>query len=470
MTTLNISQVADEVVVRAIAKDIADAGGRALIIGGFVRDHFLNLPSKDVDVEVFGLQLPVLEAVLGRHGEVQRIGKAFGILQVKGLPLDFSLPRRDSKTGAGHKGFDVELDPFMTHTEASRRRDLTINSMGWDPLTHELLDPFDGYKDIQMLLLRAIDPKLFVEDPLRGLRVAQFSARLNMVPDDELVEVCSTLDLSELSAERVFEEFRKLLLQGVKVPFGLEFLRESKLIRFFPELEAMDGCEQDPEWHPEGDVWTHTCMVVEQAAKIRHEVDDPETLMFSALLHDVGKPPTTEFLDGHIRSHGHDSAGVPLAQAFLNRMRAPKALVDKVSFMVNNHLAPAHFAGNPNVTAKAYRRLARKAGAVGANLKLLEVLNRSDRLGTLTTKALTEGFPEGEVFCRRARELEVEVKIEPPVVLGRHLIAKGMIPGKHFGPILAQCQDIQDEFGWDDPEQILKVVLDELSAKDNCIF
>ena len=456
---LNVSHVLCPGLLEAIVRDIADAGGRALIIGGFVRDHFIGTPSKDIDIEVFNLPLEALKTILNRHGEVQEVGRAFGILQVKGLPIDFSLPRRDSKVGAGHTGFDVELDPYMDHTEAARRRDLTINCLGWDPLTEELLDPFGGLEDIRAGDLRAIDDEMFMEDPLRTLRVAQFASRFQMHPVPSLVVLCQKADLSELSEERIFEEFRKLLLKGIEPSRGLNFLKKSRLLQFFPELDALYGCEQDPEWHPEGDVWPHTCMVVDQAVNFRNDVEDPEALMFGALRHDMGKPSTTEFSDGHIRSHGHDSAGVPLAQEFLGRMRAPKALVKKVSFLVANHLSPAQLVNNEHTTAKAYRKLARKADEAGTNLKLLERLNRADRLGTHSEKARTFGFPEGETFLERARELQVEVKVPPPVVMGRHLIMRGMNPGKEFGPILARCRDIQDEFGWDDPDKILNEVL-----------
>jgi len=457
---LNVSRVICPSLLDHIARKVRDAGGQALVIGGFVRDHFLKVDSKDIDVEVFGLELDVLEQVLSSVGTVQRVGRAFGVLQVKGLPIDFSLPRKDSKIGAGHTGFDVELDPTMSHKEAARRRDLTFNCMGWDPLTEQLFDPFGGRQDIEHGVLSAVDKELFSEDPLRGLRVAQFTARFPwLTPNWTLTDLCSKLDLSELSSERLLEEFRKLLLKGMVPSKGLQFLADTKLVRFFPELEALIGCEQDPEWHPEGDVWVHTLSVVDHAVAYRGDVEDPEALMFGALCHDLGKPSTTEFSDGHIRSHGHDSAGVPLAEEFLGRMRASKALVRTVGFLVANHLAPAQLVNNEHTTAKAYRRLARKADEAGTNLKLLERINRSDRLGTQSEKALQFGFPEGEKFLEVARELQVELKVPAPVVMGRHLILRGMNPGKEFGPILARCRDIQDEFGWEDPDQILDRVL-----------
>ena len=220
-----------------------------------MRDGLLGHASKDWDIEVFGLDLDALQAVLERFGRVIAVGRAFGVLRLAELDVDFSLPRRDSKVGPGHRGFDVEVDPTLDFETASRRRDLTVNSMGLDPLTEELLDPHGGRADLEAGTLRAVDAATFPEDPLRGLRVAQLSARLSMEPDAELVALCRRLDLSEVSPERILEEFRKLLLQGVRPSLGLAFLRESGLLRHFPELEALVGVPQDPAWHPEGDVW-----------------------------------------------------------------------------------------------------------------------------------------------------------------------------------------------------------------------
>jgi tRNA nucleotidyltransferase (CCA-adding enzyme) len=444
--------------VVAIAQAVAAAGGRALVVGGYVRDRLRGEESKDVDVEVFGLALPALEAVLARFGDVIAVGRAFGVLQLKGHTIDFSLPRQDSKVGAGHKGFEIAFAPELEFAEAARRRDLTINSIGLDPLTDEILDPYDGRGDLARRVLRATDPTHFSEDPLRALRVAQFAARFEMAIDPGLADLCRALDLHELSAERVFEEWRKLLLKGVRPSLGLAFLRETDLLRFTPELATLVGVPQDPDWHPEGDCWLHNQLVVDEAARLRDGGPDDAALMFGALLHDVGKPPTTVTENGRVRSPGHDVRGVPLAQAFLERMRAPNDLVARVGALVEHHLAPALFV-KQHSTAKAYRRLARKLGAAGASVELLVRVARADHLGRTTEEALARRFPAGDEFLAKARELTIERKPPADVVLGRHLIARGLKPGPEFGTILERCREIQDETGWTDAEQILRRAL-----------
>ncbi len=445
--------------VLEVARAVSSAGGRALLVGGCVRDRLRGVEATDLDMEIDGLELAGLERLLASFGAVIAIGRAFGVLQVKGLHVDFALPRLDSKSGAGHKGFDVRCDPGLDFATASRRRDLTINSMGLDPLTNERLDPHGGARDLERGVLRATDPVHFSEDPLRALRVAQFAARFEMRPDDELVRLCAELDLAELSGERVLEEWRKLLLKGVRPSLGTESLRETRLLRFFPELEALVGVPQDPEWHPEGDCWVHNQMVIDEAARLRDGSGDDEALMFGALLHDVGKPVTTATTDGRVRSPNHDVRGVELAARFLERMRAPNELVARVGALVEHHLAPALFSKNL-ASAKGYRRLARKLGAAGVTAELLARVARSDHFGRTTEEALARVFPAGDEFLSRARELAVEKSPPRDVVLGRHLIARGMRPGPEFGAILERCREVQDENGWTDPEQILVHVLE----------
>ncbi|MCB1035297.1 MAG: HD domain-containing protein [Acidobacteria bacterium] len=449
--------------ILAIARALRRAGGQALLVGGIVRDHLLGLPSKDYDLEVYGLTLRQLEMELTRFGEVIAVGRAFGVLRVKGLDADFSLPRRDSKVGPGHRGFLVELDPELAFPEAARRRDLTINSMGLDPLTGELLDPFDGRGDLERKVLRATDRVHFAEDSLRGLRVAQFHARLEMAPNEELLEICSGLDLSDLPGERIFDELAKLLLKADRPSFGLKFLEETKLLRFFPELLGMVGVPQDPEWHPEGTVWEHTLLVVDEAAQLRlGELHEDLALMWGAVLHDVGKPPTTVEVDGRIRSPAHDDVGAPMAEELLERLRAPKLLIRRVSALVRYHLAPALLpAGGAKL--KAYRRLARRLAESEVTPGLLYRLASADHFGRTTADALAREFPDGERFREAMEDLFQEGHSVQDVVLGRHLLARGFSPGPALGPILAVCRDVQDETGWRDPDRILDRVLPELS-------
>jgi tRNA nucleotidyltransferase (CCA-adding enzyme) len=448
--------------VLEICRAVGEAGGRGVLVGGYVRDRLRGEAAKDLDVEVFGLELAALERVLARFGHVIQVGRAFGVFRVKGIDVDFSLPRRDSKTGTGHRGFDIDVDPEMSFAAAARRRDLTINAIGLDPLTGEILDPHDGRGDLERGVLRATDPAQFADDPLRGLRVAQFAARFEMQPDAELRALCARLDLSELPGERLLEEFRKLLGKGVVPSLGLRFLEQTRLLRFLPELDALRGVEQDPGWHPEGDVWVHTLMVVDAAARMRAEGDD-EALLFAALCHDLGKPQTTVEEAGRIRSPAHDVEGVAPTRSFLARLRAPGALVEKVAMLVRHHLAPALFEKN-KAGARAYRRLARSLEAVGATLEELERVARANHLGRTVPEALAGSFPAGEAFLAQARQLEVAQRADPDVVRGRDLLARGFTPGPSFGEILNRCRELQDETGWDDPERILDRALAEREA------
>jgi tRNA nucleotidyltransferase (CCA-adding enzyme) len=451
--------------IASIARRIAAGGGRALIVGGFVRDGLLGKPSKDYDLEVHGLELARLEAVLAALGEVIAVGKAFGVLRVKGLDVDFSIPRRDSKTGRGHRGFLVELDPTLSFAEAARRRDLTINSMALDPLTGELLDPHGGRRDLEARVLRATDAGKFAEDSLRALRVAQFRARFEMEPDAELRRLCAAIDLSDLPGERIFEELRKLLLKARRPSLGLEFLRETGLLRFFPELAAMVGVPQDPQWHPEGTVWEHTMLVVDEAAAAR-QGDEAEDLvvMLGALCHDVGKPPTTVEAGGRIRSPEHEEKGVPIAEAFLERLRAPGDLQAKVGALVRFHLAPAMYPQH-GASPRAYRRLARKLHEAGIDARILHRVAQADHFGRTTPDALARQFPAGDELLRRMAELNRAEEAITDAVKGRHLIARGYTPSPWFGEVLAACREVQDETGWTDADAILDRALLSLQKK-----
>jgi tRNA nucleotidyltransferase (CCA-adding enzyme) len=446
--------------VRDVAVSIREAGGRALLVGGWVRDRLLGIDSKDYDLEVFGLTLERLEAVLSRFGEVIAIGRSFGVLHIKGMDMDVAIPRRDSKAGPGHRGFVVDLDPDLGFDEAARRRDLTINSIGYDLLTGEILDPHGGRDDLSAKRLRATDPAHFAEDSLRGLRVAQFLARFGMAADDELFDLCAGLDLSDLPGERLQDEFRKLLLKAERPSTGFEFLRETGLLKYFPELLAMVGVPQDPVWHPEGTVWEHTMMVLDEAARLRtgHGAED-WTLMLGALCHDLGKPGTTEIDEnGKIRSPGHEPAGVPVTEEFLGRLRISAEVSAQVSGLVRHHLAPMVLVKD-GAKAKGYRRLARRLAAAGLDARQLHRLATADHYGRTTPEALAREFPEGDEFLKRMEELSIADEAIPDAVLGRHLIARGLRPGRDFGTILAACRDVQDETGWDDPDRILDQVL-----------
>lgn len=256
--------------VEEIARDAARLGGRAVIVGGWVRDRLLGRASKDIDLEVFGVQADQLRALLLRFGPVNAVGESFTVYKVGGI--DVSLPRRDSKTGSGHRGFTVEGDPTMSIADAARRRDFTINAIAFDPLTDEYIDPFNGREDLRTRTLRAVDPRTFGEDSLRVLRAVQFAARFECTLEPGTRALCARIPLDDLPAERIWGEIEKLLLQPPRPSVGFTLALDLGVIRaLFPELDALVGCPQEPEWHPEGDVWVHTLQVVDQA---RARIDD----------------------------------------------------------------------------------------------------------------------------------------------------------------------------------------------------
>ena len=450
--------------VLEIAEALAAAGGRPLLVGGQVRDHLLGVDSKDVDIEVFGLPLAELEWTLSRFGEVVHIGQSFGVLRVKGIDVDFSLPRRDSKIGEGHKGFRSVYAPDMPFEEAARRRDLTINSIGYEIEGGKLLDPFEGRRDLESKVLRATDPLHFSEDPLRGLRVAGFAARFEMTPTAELVALCAKLDLAELSPERIFEEMAKILLKPKRPSIAFEFLRETRLLRFFPELEAMINVEQDPDWHPEGDVYLHTLMVIDEAASLR-KVDDDLALMYGALLHDVGKPGTTS-QGSRIRSYGHDFEGAGIAKRFLTRLKAPSRLVTQVGALVRHHLAPGLYY-QMGARSKAYRKLARELESADVTMELLLRVASADHFGRTTEDALARVYPAGDWFQSQLESLDIEKAAPRDAVLGKHLLARGLSPGPRIGEILERCREVQDETGLSDPQQIIDHVLGPAPEKQD---
>jgi tRNA nucleotidyltransferase (CCA-adding enzyme) len=423
-----------------IARAVRDHGGRALIVGGWVRDRALGLDPKDLDLEVFGVPATDLRALLERFGRVDAVGESFTVYKVEGL--DVSLPRRESKTGRGHKGFTVEGDPHLSFEEAARRRDFTINAMSWDPLTEETIDPFRGAADLATRTLRAVDVTTFADDSLRVLRALQFAARFGLTLDDGTRELCRTLPLDDLPSERVWGEVEKLLLRAPRPSLGLALALDLGVVdRLWPELKALVGCEQEPEWHPEGDVWVHTLMVTDEARARIEDLDHPRAvvMMLSALCHDMGKPSTTRFEDGRIRSKGHEEAGVEPATAFLDRLNIHSLdgydVRRTVLGIVAHHLKPTMFYKAPTpVGDGAFRRLAQKV-----DLELLARFAKADchgRLGNFDCDAM-------DWFIARARALGVEHQPPAPLLLGRHVLEHGVPPGPRVGELLKAVYEQQ---------------------------
>ena len=424
----------------AIAAEIQAAGGRALMVGGWVRDDLLGQPAKDVDLEVFGLPADRLRTVLERFGRVDAVGESFAVYKIG--DIDVALPRRESKTGRGHKGFTIEGDPNLSIEEAARRRDFTINAISRDPLTGDLLDPFGGQRDLAARRLRVVDATRFADDSLRVLRAIQFAARFELSVDDETRDLLRAIPLDDLPPERVWGEVEKLLLRATRPSIGLDLALGLNIVqRLWPELAALVGCPQEPEWHPEGDVWVHTLMVTDEARLRVAGLDRGRAvaMMLGALCHDLGKPATTQVIDGRIRSMGHEEAGVAPATSLLDRLNVHTIdgydVRHAVLGLVAHHLKPSAFKKAPvPVSDGAFRRLAQKV-----DLELLAEFARADcrgRGGTFDCSAM-------DWFVERARALGVEHAAPDPLVLGRHLIALGVAPGPRMGEILKQIYERQ---------------------------
>jgi tRNA nucleotidyltransferase (CCA-adding enzyme) len=444
--------------LRRLLRDVP-ALSRAYLVGGCVRDALLGISHKDFDLEVYGVDYERLAKALSAHGRVDLVGKSFGVIKFTGQSggqWDFSLPRRDSKMAAGHKGFEVEFDPEIDPRTAASRRDFTINALMFDPRTGEYLDFFGGRDDLQKGVLRHTSPA-FVEDPLRVLRGMQFAARFDLTPAVETVELCRSIvhTFPELAVERVGMEWFKWATAGKRPSAGLRFLKDTGWLRHFPEIAALDGTPQDPEWHPEGDVFTHTCHCCEALAELPEWREADETtsrvLMFAVLAHDFAKPQTTQVAerDGRKRivSPGHEEQGGPLAEAFLTRIDAPNEIKERVVPLVKHHLAHLQ-----TVSDRSVRRLANFLKP--ATIAELCLVMTADHFGRPPKpRVVHDGILE---LRSRAEALRLRDSAPKPLLQGRHLIERGMTPGKHFGKLLDEAFEAQLEGGFADLEGALK--------------
>lgn len=407
------------------------------MVGGSVRDALLGLECREFDLEAFRLTSDRLETILRRLDlPVDQVGRAFSVARLRGFPIDIALPRRERKVGKRHRDFVVDADPDMSVEAAAERRDFTINAISYDPLTDRTCDPLNGRADLERRRLRHASHR-FAEDPLRVLRGMQFIARLALEPDRETEVICSRIDWSDLSAERVFDEWSKMLLHGVEIGRGLRFLETVGWLRAYPELEALIGCEQDPEWHPEGDVWAHTGHVLDAFARERLGDEEEDLVVgLACLCHDLGKPATTRFVDGRLRSRGHEAAGERPTRTFLARLTKRSRLVDDVVRLVVDHLKPRQLFGGQAGDA-AVRRLAHR-------VKRIDRLVRVARADARGRPPLDQAeCPECDWLLARAEALRIRDRAPAPIVRGRDLIARGFAPGPAIGEFVDRCYEAQ---------------------------
>lgn len=438
--------------IQRILNEIQQAGGKAYIVGGAVRDIMLNKLFKDLDIEVHGIELDHLERILSKSGRVRLVGKVFGVLRLDGLDVDWSIPRKDQ---TGRKP-SVTIDPSMGIKKALERRDVTMNAMAIDLFTGELIDPFNGIEDIQARVLRAPNPEFFKEDPLRLFRVMQFVGRFNMQPDATLDAICKRMNVSDVSKERIEQELFKLLTKSKRPSLGFRWLdRIGRLADIFPELAQLKTIKQDPTWHPEGDVFEHTMQAIDAAALLSvSDKNERLLVMLAVLCHDLGKSTTTSIgKDNRIHHYGHDQESERLARIFLKRFTYNKELIEGVSRLCRYHMEPVHFVKN-KASASAYKRLANKL-APYATIKLLTLVAIADKRGRNGTghEPLATDNEHIMTFMQKAKKYGVYTGIEKPLLQGKDII-DFVEPGPQMGQMLKYAYTLQINEGIQDKDEL----------------
>ena len=429
-----MSHLEDQKMARRIAALVEQCGGRTYYVGGFVRDALLHKENKDVDIEVHGISPKCLEEILDSLGQRLVIGESFGIFGLKGYDLDIAMPRKEEARGQGHKDFDIFVDPFIGTEAAARRRDFTFNALMQDVLTGQIVDHFGGVGDLHRGVLRHVNDRSFAEDPLRVLRAAQFAARFDFRVAEETVELCSRMQLRHLPRERIEGELKKALLKAEKPSVFFEVLRQmDQLDHWFPELKALIGVQQNPVYHSEGDVWTHTMMVLDEAAKLRHRAENPYWFMLSAVTHDFGKAVCTEEKDGVLHAYLHEVKGLPLAENFLRRITGETKLIQYVLNLTEFHMKPNTVAGAGSAVKVTTRMFDQSVDPEG-----LICLALADDRGRITQ--ISAADHEAFLMDRLAvfREL-----MSRPYVMGRDLVEAGLKPGVEFTQILQHAHKLR---------------------------
>ncbi len=434
-------------ILKNISKRLATQNVKVIVVGGSVRDHFLKLPIKDYDIEVYGLKnLEALESLLSEFGSVNLVGKSFGVLKFiyEGEEYDFSFPRTEQKTGSGHRGFKVTCNGLMSFKEASLRRDFTINAMGYDIEQGLFIDPHNGKADIDRGTLRHINDTTFIEDPLRVYRAIQFCARFGYRLAEKTHLLCQTMvkegQLEELASERIYIEFTKLLLKSPKPSIGFELMKSLGVLKYYPELEALVGVPQSQIWHPEGDVWIHTLMAVDKMVQLKKGDEKHDLKMMLAILcHDFGKATHTQISPDKISAIGHELAGIEPTKKFLYRLTNNHDFIASILPLIEHHLAPSiYFRGQAKDST--IRRLSTKV-----NIEELVTVARADFLGRTTKASLLGTYKAGDWLLAKAKRLEVYNLPPKAFVQGRDLIMLGLKPSKAFKGILDEVYTLQLE-------------------------
>ena len=424
----------DRAMAERIAREAEKLGGRVYYVGGCVRDALLGIESKDIDVEVHGLTPAQTEEILDRLGTRLAFGKSFGIYGLAECGLDIAMPRKETATGRGHRDFSVSVDPHIGPEKAAERRDFTINAMMQNVLTGQILDPFGGRRDLTNGVIRHVNAKAFPEDPLRVLRAARFAARFGFTVTEETQDLCRGIDLAPLSGERVMGELQAVLLHTERPSVFFRILRDmDQLDVWFPELKALIGVPQERRYHREGDVWTHTLMVADEAAARIGSTENDLALMLSALTHDMGKAVCTESAEGRIRAVGHEKESVALAERFLRRLTNERQLIRIVLELTELHMRP-NAAAAEHASIKATNRMFDRTQTPEALLALAA----ADDRGRITERPQAEN--EKTLRQRLATYRETMAR---PYVTGEDLLRAGLEPGPEFSDWLAYAHKLR---------------------------
>lgn len=446
-----MNRLLDAQLAKQIAADVAEKGGSVYYVGGYVRDELLGKECKDIDIEVYGITPGTLRELLAQRGEVVDKGASFGVLGLRHSDLDIAMPRTERRVGEGHRGFDVSVDPFMSTREASMRRDFTINAMMKDVLTGEIVDHWGGKADLDNRIIRCVNEQTFQEDALRVFRAAQFAARLDAQIAADTLELCSGIDVTQITHERIFEELVKALTKAKKPSvFFRELRRMGHLKEFFPEIEAMIGVEQNPRYHPEGDVFEHTMLVIDAAAQLRDRAEQPLAFMLAALMHDLGKIVATEVQeDGRITAYGHEVQGLGLVETQMKRLTNNVKIIAYVLNMSELHMRPNMMADN-----RSHKKKTRQLFDLSVCPNDLILIARADATGKLD-----EPYDEGKEAFLRERLEDYNKVIQRPMVGGKDLIEAGLKPGEAFSRMVARARQLH--FSGLEKRSALKQVLAE---------
>ena len=442
-------------------------GSDVYAVGGFVRDLLLDPEKKDADhVDILIAHYPLRKIVdtLQPFGKIDLVGKSFGIIKfvIKNRIYDIALPRTDSPTKTtirGHKDFVIMADPEIPIEKDLERRDFRCNSIALRLADNEIIDPFDGEKDIRDKIIRLTNPNAFPEDPLRVIRCARFASILGFSVDPEIYIASKDIALDGLSIERINEELFRILLASPEPSIGLEELfKLNALSQIFPELYRLALSIQDSIFHPEKDsfghhtVWHHTKITLDQAKRLaghfKISVEKELALLFAALFHDVGKAATArwEYKRGRmaITNYGHDITSANITETVFNRhkihsWRGYNLRKTVLALIRTHHRASELWQNRDSVTKKAFNRL---AADVYGEIELVALLDAADRAGRQEDPI--EGIDlEGQWLLNKFDELNVSKETIQPLILGRDLIDLGVAPGPGMGAILKKLYQLQ---------------------------